>query len=206
MGCDRTVGVPEHQGSIDDLVAKLVCTNHVKDPFSGTVPESRAQVKHAASFMPHVRYLCPSSPHGKTLSSALPSMAHAAQRSPVPVLAPAQPGLTQGCRPSDRASGAAGCWPLLWLAGLAALRESGAADDLPTTSLHISSAPGHVQRRRPLPLLRQLAALTRRPRECGGHGQEGPHLPVVSARPQQTPWLIHPSSTQLLTPTPAASS
>jgi hypothetical protein len=42
------------------------------------------------------------------------------------------------------------------------------------------ASPGHVKRRS-LPLLRQLAALTRRRRECGGHGQEGPHLPLVGA-------------------------
>jgi hypothetical protein len=40
------------------------------------------------------------------------------------------------------------------------------------------ASPGHVKRRS-LPLLRQLAALRRRNRECGGHGQEGPLLPLV---------------------------
>lgn len=48
----------------------------------------------------------------------------------------------------------------------------------PKSSAHAS--PGHVKRRS-LPLLRQLAALRRRRRECGRHGQEGPHLPLVRA-------------------------
>jgi hypothetical protein len=204
MGCDRTVGVPEHQGSIDDLVAKLVCTNHVKDPFSGTVPESRAQVKHAASFMPHVRYLCPSSPHGKTLSSALPSMAHAAQRSPVPVLAPAQPGLTQGCRPSDRAFGAAGCWPLL------ACWAGGPSREWSSRRLAYYF-PSHLLRPRPCPASPPvaIAAPTRSPNTPTQRMRRSWTGRPSSSRgkcPPTANGVVDPSSTQLLTPTPAASS
>jgi hypothetical protein len=77
--------------------------------------------------------------------------------------------------------------------------ESGAAAATLLTPLHVH--------RRPSPLLRQLAALRRRPRECGGHGQEGPHLPLVRApRNQNAPSTLHARcETALLTATAASS-
>jgi hypothetical protein len=77
--------------------------------------------------------------------------------------------------------------------------ESGAAAATLLTPLHVN--------RRPSPLLRQLAALRRRPRECGRHGQEGPHLPLVRApRNRHAPWrLLARCEPALLTATAASS-
>jgi hypothetical protein len=68
-----------------------------------------------------------------------------------------------------------------WTANCGRAGGSPVSPVLPVLTL----SPGHVKRRS-LPLLRQLAALRRCQRECGRHGQEGPHLPLVRARRPQT--------------------